>query len=1101
MKTDLSKFDAFQKDIILENSGNDIVVSASAGAGKTMVLVSRILKRCMDDRVNLDRILALTFTAAAAEEMKNRLSRELHNLLKGKPSAEEADYINRQISLLVNADITTIDAYCLTIIQRYCAVIGLDPATAENILSEGKNEAVQQEAFRQVLSETAETDFDQILLLCEYFSARPGDYQNLYDTVKKINTHAQSAVNPHEFYENCRSSYRQFKTLKQLPAQIRTEWFDLLRQECETALKNALAIKQALEEEPDKRLKPEMLIQSINLLQHCLACVNEEDYDGYLVLLKEAAVNKIPKPASPAVNLLREAMHGAIDHLLAISYEQESFARNSHIHQSVVNSLIALCENTAVRFRALKQQIPAMDFSDMERYALEILNANGGRIAKRLNHSFDEIMIDEFQDTSFLQDTILCTIAKADRSVPVFRVGDVKQSIYRFRQAKPELMRGLMRGAQGTKVFNMRYNYRSDLGVVDFTNLLFERIMNIPGGSDVYASADHVDVGTEGQRVTGDEPAVQLYLLVPPEDENGEPLKLSSKETKSYKASFISEKICEMIAASNGSLRFSDFAVLSRSHADQIVLRSSFDRYRIPYDIDAREGFYSSDLCRDILNIAKVMRDPYDEIALCAAVTSPLFSLSDEKLSAAKKGGGFAEGIYGAYPAIAETFEHYRSIMRENGLEALLGAIANTLVDHPLHAEKITFYDALPRKDQANFDYLFSLCVSAELGSLSALIREMELGEAENSSEAITTGKGDDVVTVTTIHHSKGLQYKIVFLWGTGNNRFSDKAEAVLIDDDLGLGIRDIDLDYRIALPTVQRLAVQRRIDKEDRDEFIRVLYVAITRARKQLIIVDSEDAAEDYSPFIDEGITAKRKGITGLITAALAHDQQINENGLFKVIHTEHSPNPDRYLYLSAHLRNRKAQSLPRLSFEPEILPEIRTPSSLEKSRSQNLSDGEKPVLPLFTFKNTGGSSYGTLMHKACEDMPDDREWTMELIRRVADPSLPEKAINDLYAFGHSELYQRCRSMQIHKEYPFYYESAQARINGTIDFAAVSPKKIIVIDFKTDRLTPEEIAEEYSPQLNTYKDVMQSFYPDADIELYAWSFYNGLAVPIEKNS
>ena len=130
---------------------------------------------------------------------------------------------------------------------------------------------------------------------------------------------------------------------------------------------------------------------------------------------------------------------------------------------------------------------------------------------------------------------------------------------------------------------------------------------------------------------------------------------------------------------------------------------------------------------------------------------------------------------------------------------------------------------------------------------------------------------------------------------------------------------------------------------------------------------------------------------------------------------------------------------------------------------------------------------------------MPDDQEWTRELLRSVMDPSLNEKALNDLYIFGHSDLYERCRKLEIHKEYPFYFEDESARINGTIDLAAVSEKKIIIIDFKTDRMTPAEIAEEYSPQLNTYRSVMASFYPDADIELYAWSFYNGTAVPIEK--
>ena len=1102
MKTDLSMFDPMQRSIITENSGRDIVVGASAGAGKTMVLVSRILKRCMDDRINVSRILALTFTSAAAEEMKNRLSRQFHELREKTDDEEEKAYIDSQITQLVNADITTIDSYCLSIIQRFSAVIGLDPASAQNILSEGKNEQLQTEAFRLSMNQLADTPegFENMLALCQYFSPRPEDYSRLYQIVKTINLHAQSAVDPKEWYQRCRENYIPFSTIRQLPDAIRNAWFDLLGEECGIILEYAASIHEKITEEPDKKIKPEMIIQTINLFNHAMECIKDQDYDGYLVLLKDAAVNKIPKSADIETELMRTIMHDHISHLLEISYEQYAFARNSALHTQIVHSLIDLAELTSETFAALKRSISAMNFSDMERYALQILKASDARIALKLNHSFDEIMIDEFQDTSYLQDTILTTIAKADRSIPVFRVGDVKQSIYRFRQAKPELMRRMMADPD-TAVFNMLYNYRSDKGIVAFTNLLFERLMNVAGSSDHYGDEDHVDIGTPRQDVRNEEPAVQLVLLKDAViDEDGKKKKLPAAEAKKQKAQFISEKICQMISESDGALSFRDFAVLSRSHADQIVLRNSFDVYHIPYDIDAREGFYLSDLCQDILNIARVLRDPYDEVALCAVLTSPLFSFNDEQLAEARiKGDSFAQSIYQIYPEIYAQFEQYRTIMNENGMEALLSTIANTPVTHEAHEEEICFYDALSRKDQANFDYLFDLTVSANVSSLSALIREMELGEAENSSEAITTGKGDDVVTVTTIHHSKGLQYKIVFLWGGSGNKFSDGREAVLIDDDLMLGIRDIDSKYRIALPTVQRLCVEHRINKDDLDEFTRVLYVAVTRAQKQLIIVDNEDAEQEKRRVIDYSALDKRSGITGLITMALDHEDSVTEGGLLKTLHVDFSPSSEEYAWVGERNRIPKPEKLPRLCLKEEPLPEIRTPSSLEKSRSLLSADSGKPVLPSFAPKNTGGMNYGTMMHKACEDMPDDQEWTRELLRSVMDPSLNEKALNDLYLFGHSDLYERCRKLEIHKEYPFYFEDESARINGTIDLAAVSEKKIIIIDFKTDRMTPAEIAEEYSPQLNTYRSVMASFYPDADIELYAWSFYNGTAVPIEK--
>ncbi len=1099
MKIDLSRFDPYQLEIINENSGKDIVVGASAGAGKTMVLVARVMKRCMEDRIPVSRILALTFTAAAAEEMKNRLSRQFHDLRETTDDPEETAWIDEQISRLVTADITTIDSYCLNIIRRFCSTIGLDPSTAANILSEGKNELLEREAFRQALSHMCGTEegFRDVLQLCEYISTRPEDYEKLYETVKEINAHALSAVDPQDFWRRAKATYAEFKTMKQLPDIIRDAWFEMLYESCERILDTAHDIKNSIEEESDKKIKPEMIIQTINLMSHAMHCAGQNDYEGFQVLLKDAAVNKIPKAEHQKNEQLRQKLHTQISSLLEISYDQESFAKNSGIQAGVIQTLVTLCEKSAETFRKLKEQNAVMNFSDMERYALEILHANNGRVAKQLNHSFDEIMIDEFQDTSFLQDTILTEIAKADRNVPVFRVGDVKQSIYRFRLAKPQLMRDLMMDEEHTAVFNMRYNYRSDSGIVEFTNLLFERLMNLEGIQDSYGEKDHVDVGTPGQRVVADRPAVRMYLLdKPKEAEETGKKKPAAREVKNDKASFIAQKICEMIEESGGKLRFRDFAVLSRSHGDQIVLKRYFEKYGIPYDIDSREGFFQSDLCRDILSAARLIRDPEDEIALAAVVTSPLFSLSDQQMAEARlHADSFHEGIYALYPSVKELFTHYHEVLVEKGVIELLSTIANTEVSHPLVSGPSTFYDALSRKDQANFDYLFDLSVSAGLYTLDSLIREIEDGEAEKSSEAITTGKDDSVVTVTTIHHSKGLQYPIVFLWGTGKNLFSDGSEPVLIDDELMLGIRDIDMHYRTALPTVQRILVQERSSQEDCEEFTRVLYVAVTRAQKQLIIVDQADACEERAQKMDISVISKRTGITGLITAALDHDPGVNEDGLFEVRHVIHEETPEKFRYLTEGLRVNHVTDLPRLKITPEIFPDIKTPSSLERSRSA-LNEG-RPALPAFAPKNTGGSNYGTLMHKACEDMPDDREWTEELIREVMDPSLGEKAVHDLYAFGHSDLYQRCRDMAIYKEYPFYYESPSARINGTIDFLAVGEKEIILIDFKTDKLTPEEIAHEYSPQLNTYKDVVHSFWPEHSIELYAWSFHNGCQVPI----
>ena len=1096
MRIDLSTFDRFQKDSILENSGRDIVVGASAGAGKTLVLVTRILKRCIEDRIPVDRILALTFTAAAAEEMKNRLSSALHSLHEETDDPADRKYISDQITLLANASITTIDSYCLTLIRRWCSTIGLDPATAENVLSEGKNEAFRQQAFRNSLSRLAAEDHDGVFEMLEYFSKRPEDYSTLFTIVRALNLHVASAVDPVKWYEECRTSYIPFTSFRQLPEGIRKPWFDYLTASCVSILHSAQKIRERLVESPEKKLKEEMVIPVINLASHCLSYLEEEDYDAFRELFKELACVKVTRAADEVTETYRKAMFKEIDSLLAVCYPAASYAKNSALQSRVVNTLVRLAQYTADEFTRLKKNESAMDFSDMERYALEILNANSRRAAILLNQSYDEIMIDEFQDTSILQDTIITLISRAQRHVPVFRVGDVKQSIYRFRQAKPQLMRDLM-GSSETKVFNMRYNYRSHEGIIDFTNLLFDRLMNIQGIKDVYTKEDHVQAGNDSQKVLLDEPPVCLTLLSQPdpESENDKSSRLNAKEKKDFKASYIAWKITEMIRESKGKLRYSDFAVLTRSHDDQIVLRSYFDRYGIPYDLDAREGFYRSDLCQDILSICRYLRNPDDLLALTATATSGLFSLSDEQLArAAVSAGNLRKGIEEEYPQIRELAEKLRECAHSQGIIAFLNMLALTPVYSVALDREILYYDSLSAQSQANFDCLTDLCINAGINDLSQLIHEIENGEAEGSSEAVTTGMDDEVVTVTTIHHSKGLQYNIVFLWGTGSSKFSDSREAVLIDDELKLGIRDVDLDTRIVLPTIQRIVISEKLNMEDIEEYTRLLYVAVTRAKNQLIIVDMDDSETDCCDPSREILKA-RKGMTGLITSVLSHDEEINENNLLKVSRFSADTLPEVFADTPAYSGKNRPSSLVRLKIQPRILPQIKTPSQLEKSRT---AEGEAAfVLPLFSPESAGGSNYGTLMHKACEDLPDDQEWTKELIRSVADASLPDKAIEDLYAFGHSDLYKSCLNMDIHKEYPFYFENENSRINGTIDFAAVGENDIVIIDFKTDRKTPEEILEEYAPQLNTYRAAMAHFYPEHNIRVYAWSFHNGTEIEV----
>ncbi|MBE6128282.1 MAG: hypothetical protein E7185_03300 [Erysipelotrichaceae bacterium] len=1084
MKTDISGSDRFQQQAITELGSKNILVSASAGAGKTKVLVSRIMKRVIDDGVDLERIIALTFTEAAAEEMKNRLAKELHNIRSQAETDTEKEYIDRQIVSLVNANITTIDSFCLNIIKKYCSVIGLDPATTANILSEGKRQLLQRKAYEDAIRDLNSRNPEGLMKLTVWFSQRSEDFDTLYGITEMIRSHADASVSPSEWYRRARTMYRAFTNLKQLPAEVQSAWFAMLKEQCLEILEAAGTAQERLEFLGfNDKITPEMLNALISYDNDCIRLLEEYDYECFRAKLHDMAQVKIVKGKDSRLNSCRDLIFARIDAMLACCYPQSVFAGRSQRQAEIASLLVDLCESVSQRFAELKKEYACLDFGDMERYALDILQAADGAAARRINSGIDEILVDEFQDTSTLQDTIIRTIAMDKR---IFRVGDVKQSIYRFRQARPQLMRDLMKdGANYT--LNLRYNYRSDEQIIRFTNLLFERLMNIEGTRDSYLDEDHVSAGLDTQKNTSDA-CVELALLEKPDAEltaKGEKKKMRMAEAKYIKSSWIASRILEMMR-NDPDLAFHDFAVLTRSHADQIALRTQFDRYGIPYDIDAREGFYRSDLCRDILAMLKYMQDQDDDLSLLSILTSPMYGFSDEEIANMILHGHrkLCQAVRILHPEITERFVRFNETARHQGPGALLGAVMNADVDGT------PFYESLPPKDQANFDYLFDKVSGSDILTVTELIDEIEAGSEEKSSEAVTSGKDDDVVTVTTIHHSKGLQYRIVFLWGTSTNRDRSSSARLIADDELMIGFDDVDPDTRIVLPTIQRLCISYRESREDLEEFNRLLYVAVTRAEERLIIVDDAAAAAEHRGSLALSDLKNRKGITGLVTAALEHEEGLNEGGLLEV----HTIDFDEEELTEAVSGNKKpVEPIVRWQKETPSLPAIMTPSSLE----QPAGITQSRILPPLS-ESSRGTSYGTLMHELAAALPDDQDWTEELIREYADPSLPDGAIRALLKFSESTLYQEARTMEIHKEYPFYYEDDTMRINGIMDFVAIGEDRIILLDFKTDRAGEEDIRAMYSPQLNAYRNVLSHFYPDHRIDAYAWSFHNNTAIQID---
>ncbi|MBR3202331.1 MAG: UvrD-helicase domain-containing protein [Solobacterium sp.] len=1059
------EMDVNQKAAV-ETTGTNILVSASAGAGKTRVLVERLVKRCVEDHVGMDEILAVTFTEAAAAEMKNRVAASFQSLSENPDSVEQAEWLKQQMVLLSTADITTIDSFCLNLIRKYYSVIGLDPATIQNVLDESTQQAYRKEAFQQALARQHALRPDLLLQLLLSISPRSEDYSTIEEMVSNIQRMAEQHADPYAWLESMRHSYDNIHSWKDLPPIVYSSYFGQIKRYYDSIARSLERMIVSADESEKLKKKISSLTEAQNLLLSCKEALEARNYDAFREqFLIFGAEQKTPSDGkAETYTAIRKYFYKCCNSLTELLYESDVLIKDIGDLAPQIHMLCDLTEDTMRNYADIKKSAAAMDFTDMEQYAWIILNKNDHEVANLYRARLKEVMVDEFQDTSLLQDNIITALAKPGT---IFRVGDVKQSIYRFRGARPSLMRGLMQDASIQNI-TLDHNYRSLEKIIRFSNLLFSRLMNI-GGEDTYSERDTVSFGVPSQNRPDSNP-IRLVLIEKPEEEEvsaeDESINYETEATKDklMKATWIAN---EMIRLNRAGYRWNQFAVLVRSHAEKIILQRAFNTAHIPAAIDTREGFYNSDLCMYILALLTCIIDPEDDIALLTVLCGELFQFSDEELASLKlRYGSVRKGIRATHPEILKWFAHLQTISSRS-LPEMLNEVSRYN----------SFYENLYDSEKANFDFLFEKtnAMASSLFTIHDLIEVMTLGEDEKSSNATCRSKDDDVVTVTTIHQSKGLQYKVVFLWGTGSNPMMDGRNMLIVDDQIGLGMKHVDLPWHTSRPSVFFTAASYRQGLADVEEYTRVLYVALTRAEETMYIVDLAKNKQDYEPDLSISDILKRKGITGLLTMALSPVEGLYEEVIVC---------PEDPIILSEY-ENRYVPELVRFHGDPSRLKVLQKPSEHELVTLPDLSPGS----------SSRGTRYGTFIHETVASLPN-RVWTKNDFQ---SDDLREIDIAHLLRFSESDLYQKTLAMDIHKEMPFYAEDPDSsdRYMGVMDFVAFGEAEIVLIDFKTDALSPKEIQQRYSSQLNTYREALQILRPGTPVHAYAWSFHNDLAIKI----
>lgn len=868
---------------VIDARGCNLLVSAAAGSGKTAVLVERIITKITDPihPLDIDRLLVVTFTNAAAAEMKNRIGDALEKRLEAEP---DNTHLRRQTALINHAKIMTIHSFCSYLIHNYFSRISLDPDF--RIAEEGELTLLQGDVLKDLLEEAYESQSEAFFSFVESYAMGKTD-GGLEDYILNLYRFAMSYPFPEEQLKAWREGFCAGENgawLSQVEADVHRKAEELLEQ-CEYAL--ALC-----REEDGPYIYTEMLTDDWHQLKVLSQAVGYGQIQGLLeryafMALSRKRPKDIDLEKKEIVKGLRDQMKKTIQDMKKLygAVPAACLMEEDETCQEAVDVLVSLTLAFMERFDRVKREKNILDFGDLEHLALEILldETKEGHVpsdvALELGEHFDEILIDEYQDSNRLQETLLTAVSGVRFGrYNLFRVGDVKQSIYRFRLARPELFMEKFHtyGLTEEEVekshcrrIDLHRNFRSRPEVLDSANRVFYQIMGESLGGVEYDKDAALYVGRADEAKSGFDTELCLVETKEAEDD------LSERELE---AKAVAQKIRQMTMPGTG-FSYRDVAILLRTYAGWAeTFAESLEAEGIPAFVQAKTGYFDTQEVATVLNFLRVIDNPRQDIPLAAVLKSPMAGVTTEEMAvmmATYRNADFGE--MGKPLTEAEMYEAFLWY-EENGEGELKEKLAKfgllwrrmrerarVLSTYELLCALLTesgydlFVAAMPGGEArtANLEMLKQKAIAYEATSYHGLFDfvryienlrkyEMDFGEAS------LIGENENAVRIYSIHKSKGLEFPICFVCGM-NKTFnqSDSRRRILLHSDLGLATDVVDPVLRTRRASLRKRIVADRLKTDSLGEELRVLYVAMTRAKEKLIMTaavkDVEKSLEEY--------------------------------------------------------------------------------------------------------------------------------------------------------------------------------------------------------------------------------------------------------------
>ena len=1138
------------------------------GSGKTTVLVERIINKIINEKIDIDKLLIVTFTNAAASEMRQRILEAIYERIEEEPDNKD---LQRQVILLNKANISTIHSFCLDVIKNYFYEIGIPSSFRIGDTSE--IELLKQETLEDVFENLYEEENDEFIELVNTYGGYRDD-ETLKELIIKIYNYSQSMPFPEEWINE---AIEKINLRDEINLDFsKTIWgkvlVDYSKDEIASCINELENLNNKLQRELDLEKYYSVILTDIYNLKSLLK--EENTWDSIYINLSNIKFETWPRQAKTDCDLkttakeIRDNIKDRIKNLQKKIFIYSSKEANEDIYSmhKTLKSLGNITIEFSKSYQENKKEKNIIDFNDIEHFALQILvekNDNGEYvptdIANIYKEKFAEIAVDEYQDSNLVQEYILTTISNNNN---IFMVGDVKQSIYKFRQARPELFlekydnyilaedeENVCKNDTKIQLFQ---NFRSRKNILDITNIIFSSIMSKKIGDIEYDEKEYLNFGAKYDKPNEDisiAGKVELDIIDLSEDEDIEEKEEDKQllEKSEIEAKFVANRIKKLIDSNYyiydkkqgyRKVTYKDIVILLRTTSNIAqIYEKELNNLELPVFSDTNSNYFETEEIQVILSVLKIIDNPNSDIPLVTVLRSPIGGFTDNELVEVR----LCSKNTSYYEALCNARDNIENIALKEKINLFLKMLSTWQQKQEYLGldeliwyiyESTSYYDIISSNKNgelktANLKLLFEKARDYEKASFKGLYNFINYIDKISKSSgdvgsAKLIGENENVIRIMSIHKSKGLEFPVVFLCSTEKQfNIQDLNESILLHQDMGFGPKVIDYKRKIEYNTLAKEAIRIKSLNEILSEEMRVLYVALTRAKEKLIIVGCDKNLE-------KSLSTKENMQGGKISISSIRKSK-SYLDWFELVYINNKKEIEKLLEINFYKKDvlkkeESKQEDDKKNFGLEKIDEDKTKkidnilnwkykytentkiegkaSVTEITKGNNIKNIEITSKPKFLNDDMRPSSaeIGTLMHLIIQKLDFNKEYDktsmQELINNLVYLKLVTENeviyidIDKILKFTKSNLYNDLRNAkEIYQEQPFYlyipadeiYKNGikeKILVQGIIDLYYINKdNKIILVDYKTDYIEKgqeQELISKYKGQLEIYKRALE---------------------------